>query len=87
VQFAFGPYQRKGVAANAVHCGFHNSERDGGGNGGVHCITALEQHAHSRLRRQWLRGRDDVPGKQRAALRGVGQIPTEGHGLNSPGRR
>jgi hypothetical protein len=87
VQFAFGPYQRKGVAADAIHRGFHHGERNGGGNGGVNRVAALDQHAQPCLRRQWLRSGNDVPGKQRAALRRVGLIPTEVHGLDSPGRR
>ena len=87
VQLAFGPYQRKGVAADAVHRGLHHGERDGSGNGGVDRVAAFEQHAQPRLRSQWLRSRDDVPGKQRAALRRVGKIPTEGHLFKSPGRR
>ena len=66
------------VAAQAA--GNRLDQHDGGrgGDGRVHGVAALEQHAQSGLRRQRVRGGHHVAGEQRNADGGIGIAPVEG---------
>jgi hypothetical protein len=75
VQLAPSPDQRECVAADAVLARLDHRQRDRGGERGIHCVAAAQEHCEPGRRGQRLRGADHIGGKQWHALRGVGKIP------------
>ena len=72
------PEDGEEVRADAVGDRFHQRQRDGGGEDGVHGVPALEHHAHPGLRRERLGGGDDVGREDRLTRPAVGEIPVVG---------
>ena len=66
-EFATVPDQCKQVTAEAIAARFEHRQRHGGGECGIEGIATTMEHRNASLRRQRLRCRDDVPGKNRRA--------------------
>ena len=83
VQLLAVPQDGKGIAAQAARNGLHHREHGRRCNGRIYRAAAREQHAQSGLRRQRVRGGNNIARKQRNAHGGVGVLPIEavGHGL------
>ena len=84
VQLLPVPEDAERVRAQAVAHRLGDGQRCGGGDGRVHRVAALQQHAQPGLRGQGVRGADDVAREQRQAGAGVAVGVWEGHG--APGQ-
>src|SRR6185503_19898881 len=71
------PDDRKQGAAQAVAARLDDGKGDRRCQRGVDRIAASLQHGDARLRRQWLRGGDDVARANRLTARWVRQAPVE----------
>ncbi len=81
VQLAAIPHDGEGIAAQATGNGFDYGKRSSRRDRRIDGIAALLQHAQAGLRRQRLRGGDDVTGEDGRACRRIGVGPVEGcHG-------
>jgi hypothetical protein len=85
VQLRTVPDQREGVRAQAVAAGLDQGHAGRRGDGGVHRVATLLQHAQAGLRRQRVAGRHHIAREHRAALARVGVGPVEAHGQRTAG--
>ena len=77
MQFLTVPYDGKRVGANAIHRRLYDREGNGGGNGSIDCVAAREKHAQTSLRCKGLGCRHGVARQDRAATRGIRQLPVD----------
>ncbi len=61
------PQDREGIAAETIAGRLDHRERNGRGKGRIDRIPAGEQHPQTGHRREGLRCRDDIAGKDRRA--------------------
>ena len=80
VQLRAVPQDAEGVGAQAVAAGLDDRHRGRRGDGRIHRVAAVGQHAQPGLRGQRVRGGDDVAREHRPARRGVARCPSRSGG-------